>query len=130
MCEQGLSPQLRGWTNKAGTCFLHRVPDRNATDPPIPLLPLGELRGGRLSIRCGRCQRRVVLPIEQFAEHGPRLPLWRVVARLRCQNPTRGRSKCGGKPDLVTLVYGRERPKYFLVLREITVLDDRFRITD
>ena len=106
------------------------MPDRNATDPPIPLLPLGELRGGRLSIRCGRCQRRVVLPIEQFAEHGPRLPLWRVVARLRCQNPTRGRSKCGGKPDLVTLVYGRERRKDFLVLREITVLDDRFRITD
>jgi uncharacterized protein with von Willebrand factor type A (vWA) domain len=59
-----------------------------------------------------------------------RFRVLRVIPRLRCQAIGRDSRTCGGKPDLVTLVRGRERQKDFLVLDEITVLDDRLRISD
>jgi hypothetical protein len=62
--------------------------------------------------------------------HGRKLPVLKLVARLRCQSPNRAGRKCAGKRDLVTLVLGRERRKDFLVYQEITVLDDRMRMKD
>lgn len=70
-------------------------------------------------------------PITALAKrHGRSLAVWRLVHRLRCQSRTRSGAICGATPDLVTLVQGRERRKDFQVFREITVLDDRFRISD
>lgn len=108
------------------------MPERHPNEPPIPLSRLGDLDGWYLTVRCGRCGRRAMPKVADLAaKHGPATPVWRVVARLRCQSQaTRNASGCKGKPDLVTLVQGRERRKDFLVVREITVLDDRLRIDD
>jgi hypothetical protein len=40
------------------------------------------------------------------------------------------RPQVRGKPDLVPLVLGRERCKDFPVYQEITVFDDRMRMSD
>ena len=107
------------------------MPERHATDVPIPLSPLGELAGWYLSVRCGRCGHRMMQKVGNLAtRHGARLPVWRIVNRLRCRALTRSCARCGGKPDLITLVQGRERRKDFLIVREIVVLDDRPRIND
>jgi len=107
------------------------MPEPPPNAAPIPLSRLGDLDGWQLSVRCGHCGRRVMLSLADLAQqHGPRLPIWRLVARLRCQSLTRAGRRCGSKPDLVTLVQGRSRRKDFLVTREITVLDDRLRIDD
>ncbi|MEO8713932.1 MAG: hypothetical protein ABI369_02860 [Acetobacteraceae bacterium] len=105
------------------------MPEPPRNPPPIPLSRLGELDGWYFAIRCGQCGRRATPKIADLAAaHGLSLPVWRLVARLRCRATTRGGGPCGAKPDLVTLVQGRERRKDFLVYREIILLDDRLRI--
>ncbi|MBO0711996.1 MAG: hypothetical protein J2P47_12035 [Acetobacteraceae bacterium] len=107
------------------------MPERRVTDVPIPLSPLGELAGWYLNVRCGHCGRRVMQKVADLAtRHGARLPVWRLVNRLRCRALMRNGAQCGGKPDLVTLVQGRERRKDFLIIREILVLDDRPHVSD
>jgi hypothetical protein len=64
------------------------------------------------------------------ARHGADLPVWRLVDRLRCTWIGRSGRRCHGKPGYVTLVKGTERRKDFQATKEITVLDDRIRISD
>lgn len=102
------------------------MPEPPANAPPIPLSRLGELDGWHITIQCGKCRRRVMLPVPQLAEkHGPDLAVWRLVARLRCRSQNRSGAPCRARPNRVTLVQGRERRKDFLVYREVMVLDDR-----
>jgi len=89
---------------------------------PVPATPIGELRRWWLDIRCGRCKRRVTMPIEdlirRFDQH---TRIGGIVVRLRCDAHRDG-ERCGGEPSKITLAdvqfYGKSMRK----VREVTVL--------
>jgi hypothetical protein len=61
--------------------------------------PLSDFGGWHLSIACPKCRLLVQLRCSDLAATLPGLTVGEVVARLTC-------SRCGGKPDSVTLADG------------------------
>jgi hypothetical protein len=79
------------------------MPELPYTAMPGPVTPIGELRAWQLILRCTRCNRKVVLALTDLAEkHGARVPVWRIIDRLRCQRRRDG-EPCGGVPRRIVL---------------------------
>src|SRR5260370_23829285 len=110
------------------------MPEARPNAAPTPLTALGELRGWRISIRCGKCGRRARVTAESLADHqGSDVRLWRVLGRLRCARPLgiAGPARCGDKPSHVTAAEVRAHGKSITVLREVVLLDrERSRVTE
>jgi hypothetical protein len=89
---------------------------------PVPVTPIGDIPNWELRVGCRKCRRIVVLRVADLAErHGMHLPIYRVVAMLRCTGWT-PEGKCRGRPESVMLAEVERRGKSRRTLREIDVL--------
>jgi hypothetical protein len=99
------------------------MPELPYAADPVPATPIGDMKDWQLHIRCARCGRHTVLPLDYVARrHGPRRRVIDVILRLQC-NSFRGQEKCRGRPRRVTLVKVATYGKSVRTVREITVLD-------
>jgi hypothetical protein len=116
-------------------CATEVMPELPHGAPSGPVTPIGEVAKWEFRIKCRGCRRKVVLRVADIsARRGPRLPIYQVVANLRCSGWTPS-GTCGARPASVTLVELDRGGKSARVLREINVLpivrpewtDDRYR---
>jgi hypothetical protein len=99
------------------------MPELPYAADPVPATPIGDMKDWQLHIRCARCGRHTVLPLDYVARrHGPRRRVIDVILRLRC-NSFRGQERCRGRPRRVKLVKVATYGKSVRTMREITVLD-------
>jgi hypothetical protein len=97
------------------------MPELPYTAQPTPATPIGELKSWRLVLRCSRCNRKVVLALTDLAEkYGARLPVWRVIDRLRCHRQRDG-TLCGSLPRSVVLVGCETYGKSTRITRQVIV---------
>ena len=90
--------------------------------PPSPVTPIGGVEKWEFRIKCRGCRRKVVLRVaDVIARRGPHLPIYQVVANLRCSGWTQS-GTCGAQPASVMLVELDRHGKSARVLREIDVL--------
>lgn len=98
------------------------MPELPSGAPPGPITPIGELAHWEFRIWCGRCKRRIALPVADVIERqGRRLPIYQAVAKLRCSGWA-SPGRCGAPPSRVMLVEVERYGKSSRVRREIDVL--------
>ena len=97
------------------------MPELADGSAPVPAMPIGQLKGWQLEIRCSRCRRYVPLPIRDLVEpYGYRTHISDVVRRLRCSGLRDGK-RCWAKPSQVMLIEVVNQRKK----REIVVIAHR-----
>lgn len=97
------------------------MPELPYTALPTPATPIGDLKSWRLVLRCARCNRKVVLALTDLAaKHVARVPVWRVIDRLRCHRQRDG-ALCGSLPRSVELVECETYGKSTRITRQVVV---------
>ena len=117
-----------GWPDSLWSGFRRRdyvtdaMPELPYGAPPSPVTPIGDVEKWEFRIKCLGCRRKVVLRVaDVIAGRGPHLPIYQVVANLRCSGWTSS-GNCGARPALVMLVELDRHGKSARAPREIDVL--------
>jgi hypothetical protein len=89
---------------------------------PVPVTPLADVRHWQFRITCRKCRRKVVMQVADIIKrHGPKLPIYEAVARLRCNGWTPS-GTCRARPAEVVLAEVYTYGKSTRVARQIDVL--------
>ena len=88
---------------------------------PVPVTPLGDVKHWQFRVTCRKCRRQAVVPVADIIErHGPKLPIYEAVARLRCNGWTSS-GTCRARPSGVVLAEVYRYGKSTRVARQLDV---------
>jgi hypothetical protein len=97
------------------------MPELPPGAPLAPITPIGEVAKWEFRISCSGCRRRVMVSVASVIERlGPRVPIYRIVDRFRCDGWTPS-GRCGAVPRSVVLAKVWRRGKSTRIEREIEV---------